>query len=72
MDYPMDLVKTRFASLKLDGQPVEVIPCRRVNSLKALTNALLDFYPDFDPNIKIKSQMRKMPLIEEFLASPEY
>ena len=72
MEYPMDLVKTRFASLKLDGRPVEVFPYPRGNSLKALTDALLDFYPDFDPNIKSKSQMIKMTLIEEFLASPEH
>ena len=72
MDYPMDLVKTRFASLKLDGRPVEVIPYPRDDSLKVLTDAVLDFDPDFDPNIKSKYQMSKMPLIEEFLASPEY
>ena len=72
MDYPMDLVKTRFASLNLDGQPVEVIPYPRDNSLKLLTDALLDFEPDFDPNIKSKSHMSKMLLIEEFLASLEH
>ena len=64
MEYPIDLVKTRFASLKLDGRPVEVIPYPRDNSLKVLTDTLLDFDPDFEANIKIKSQMSKMPLIE--------
>ena len=34
MDYPMDLVKTRFASLKMDGRPVEDIPYPRDDSLK--------------------------------------
>ena len=60
----MDLVKTRFASLKLDGRPVEIIPYSRDNSFKLLTDKILDFDPDFDPNIKIKSQMSNMPLIE--------
>ena len=63
MDYPMDLVKTRFASLKLDGRPVEVIPYPRDDSLKVWTNALLDFDPDFDHNIKGKYQMSKIILI---------
>ena len=70
MDYLMDLVKTRFASLNLEGQTVEVIPYPRDDSLKVLTDALLDFEPDLDPNIKSKYQMRKITLIEEFLASP--
>ena len=52
MDYPMDLVKTRFESLNLDGQPVEVIPYPRDDSLKVLIDILLDFDPDFYSNIK--------------------
>ena len=72
MDHTMDLVKMRFASVKMDGRPVEVIPYLIDNSLKLLTDTLLDFDPDFYPNIKSKSQMSKMPLIEEFLASPEH
>ena len=64
MEYPMVLVKMRLASLKLDGQPVEVIPYPRYDSLKVLTGSLLDFDTDFDPNIKRKSQMSKMTLIE--------
>ena len=64
MEYPMDLVNMRLASLKLDGQPVEVIPYPRYDSLKVLTGSLLDFDTDFDPNIKRKSQMSKMTLIE--------
>ena len=64
MDYPMDLVKTRFASLNLDGRPVEVIPYPRDDTLKVLTDALLDFDPNFDTNIKSKSQMSKIPIIE--------
>ena len=63
MDYPTILVKTRFASLKLDSRPVEVIPYLRDDSLKVLTDALLYFTPDFDPNMKIKSRMSKMPSI---------
>ena len=62
--YPMYLVKTRFASLKLDVRPVEIIPYPRDNSLKVLTDKILDFDPDFDSNIKSKSQMSKMLLIE--------
>ena len=72
MDYPMDLVKTRFAYLKLDGQTVEFITYHRDDRFKLLTDALLDFDPDFDFNIKSKSQMSKMPIIEEFLASLEH
>ena len=64
MEYPMDLVKTRFVYLKLDGRPVEIIPYSRDNSFKLLTDKILDFDPDFDPNIKSKSQMSNMPLIE--------
>ena len=64
MEYPMDLFNTNFASLKLDGRQVEVITYPRDDSLKVLTNTLLDFDPDFDPNIKSKSQMSNMPLIE--------
>ena len=71
MDYPMDLVQTRFASLKLDGQPVKFISYPRDGSLKVLTDALLDFDPDFYPKIKNKSQISKIPLIEELIASPE-
>ena len=52
MEYPMDLVKTRFASMNLDGQPVEVIPYPRDDSLKVLIDILLDFDPDFYSNIK--------------------
>ena len=70
MENLMDLVKIRISSLKLDGQPVEVIPYPRDDILKVLTNTILDFDPDFDPNIKRKSHMSKMPLIEEFTASP--
>ena len=58
MDYTMYLVKTRFAYLKLDGRPVEIIPYSRDNSLKVLTDKILDFDPDFDPNIKSKSQVK--------------
>ena len=72
MEYSMDLVKTRFSSLNMDCRPAEVIPYPRDDSLKLLTNALLDNDPDFYPNIKSKSQMSKMLLIEELLASPEH
>ena len=72
MENLMDLVKIRISSLKLDGQPVEVIPYPRDNILKVLTNTLLDFEPDFDPNIKSKSQMSKMTLIEELIAISEH
>ena len=72
MNNPMDLVKIRFASLKLDGQPVEVVPYPRHYSLKIFNYAILYFEPDFDPSIKSKSHMIKIPFIEELLTSLEH
>ena len=68
----MNFFDERFKHLKLDGQPVEFIPYPEYNTLKLLTDALVDFDLYFDPNIRIKSQIIKMPLIAEFIASPEH
>ena len=64
MKYPMNLVEDRFKYLNMDGRPVEVIPYPVENTLKVLTHAIVDFDPVFDTNIKSKSQMSNMPLIE--------
>ena len=70
--YPMNLIEERFKRLKLDGRPVEVNSYPGDDTLKVLTETLVDFDPDFDPNIRSKSQISKMPQIAEFLASPEH
>ena len=72
MKYPMNLVEERFKHLNMDGRPVEVIPYPGHNTLKVLTDALIDFDPAFDPNIRSKFQIRKMPQISELLASLEH
>ena len=40
--------------------------------MKVLTDALVEFDPDFYPNTRSKSQIRKIPKIEELLSSPEH
>ena len=59
--YPMNLVEYRLKRLKLDGQPVEVIPYPGDDTLKLLNEVIVEFDPDFDPNIRSKSQIRKIP-----------
>ena len=72
MKYPMNLFDDRFKRLNIDSRPVEVIPYPGDNTLKVLTDAFVEFDPAFDPNIRRKSQIIKMPLIAELLASPEH
>ena len=72
MKYPMNLVEERFKRLNMDGRPVEVIPYPGDNTLKLLTDVLVYFDPVFDPNIRSKSQISKMPQIAELIASPEH
>ena len=72
MKYPMNLVKERFKYLNLDGRPVEVISYPVDNTLEVLTDALVEFDPAFDPNIRFKFQISKMPQISEVLASLEH
>ena len=72
MKYPMNLVEERFKRLNMDGRPVEFIPYPGDKALKVLTDALVQFDAAFDPNIRSKSQISKMPRIEELLASPEH
>ena len=72
MKYPTNLVEERFNRLNMDGIPVEVIPYPGENTLKLLTDTLVEFDPAFDPNIRSKYQISKMPRIAELLASPEH
>ena len=71
MKYPLNFVEERFKRLKLDGRPVGVIPYPVDDTFKVLTDALVEFDPAFDPNIRSKSQISKMSRNEKFLASPE-
>ena len=61
MKYPTNLVEDRFNRLNIYGRPVEVIPYHGDNTLKLLTDTLVEFDPAFDPNIRSKYQIRKMP-----------
>ena len=72
MKYPMNFFEERFKRLNMDGRPVKFIPYPGYDTLKILTDALVDFDPDFDPNIRSKSRIRKMPRITKFLTSPEH
>ena len=63
MKYPITLVEDKFKCLKLDVRPVEVIPYPGDNTFKVLTDALVEFDPDFYLNIRSKSHISKMPLI---------
>ena len=72
MKYPMNLVEESFKRLNLYGRPVGFIPYPGSDTLKVLTDAIVKFDPDFDTNIRSKSQISKMSLNAEFLASPEY
>ena len=72
MKYPMNLVEERFKRLNMDGRLVEFILYPGDNTLKVLTDTLIEFDPAFDPHIRSKSQIRKMPQIAELLASPEH
>ena len=49
----------------MDGRPVEVIPYPVDNTLKVLTDGIVEFDPVFDPNIISKSQISKIPQILE-------
>ena len=40
--------------------------------MNVFTNALVKFDPDFDPNIRSKSQIFKNPIIEELLTRYDY
>ena len=72
MKYPMNLVEERFKNLKLYGRPVEVIPYPEYNTLKVFTDAIVEFGPDFDTNIRSKYQIRKITRISELLTSLEH
>ena len=61
MKYPTNLVEDRFNRLNIYDRPVEVIPYPGDNTLKLLTDTLVEFDPAFDPNIISKYQIRKMP-----------
>ena len=65
----MYLVEGRIKKLNLYGRLVGLIPYPRGDALKLFTHALVEFYPAFDPNLRSKSQMKKMPIITEFLTS---
>ena len=45
----------------MGGRPVKVIPYPGDNTLKVLTDALAQFDAASDPNIRSKSQIRKIP-----------
>ena len=61
MKYPMNLVEESFKRMNMDDRPVEVIPYPGDNTLKVFTDSLVEFDPAFDPNIRSKSQIRKIP-----------
>ena len=69
--YPMNLVEERFKRLNMDAQTVEVITYPVGNNLKVLSDTHVEFDPYFDPNIRSKSQISKMPQILELLVRPE-
>ena len=72
MKYPMNLVEERFKHLNMDVRPVEVISYPGDNTLEVLIDALVEFDAAFDPNIRSKSQISKMPQTSELLASLEH
>jgi len=53
--------------LELEGRKVEVLPYPTTNDVALLSNKLKSFDRNYDKNIKSKSQLQKMELIEQFL-----
>ena len=70
--YPINLFEERVKRLRLDGLQVEVITYPGDDTLKVLTDVLVDFDPDFDSKIRSNSQIRKMPQIAEFVSILEH
>ena len=58
--------------LEIDGRPVEVLQYTTYSVAKIVVDALTKFAPDFSVDVRSKAQLRKMPIIEQFLNSLEH
>eukprot|EP00957_Ditylum_brightwellii_P131750 10047428-Ditylum_brightwellii.AAC.1 len=52
MDYPKGLLKVRIGNLALDGQPVSIMPYSTQEDCDILTDALKQFEPAYNPDIR--------------------
>ena len=68
--YPKRFIDDRFGRLELEGRPVEVMEYADDEHTKIIVDALKKW--GWDSKYKSKSQLSKMPEIEEFFNSPEH
>ena len=67
IEHPKKMIENCFKELELEGRKVEVLPYPTTNDVAFLSNKLKSFDRNYDENIKSKSQLQKMELIEQFL-----
>ncbi len=72
MAVPKKQIESRCAKLSLDGRPVEVMEYPTKEDSSNIIDALKKFDPDFDPTLTSMSQLKKMPVLNEFLSCPKH
>ena len=72
MEHPKGIVEKRFERLDLDGRAVVVTKYSTEDDIQVILDALIKFDSSFDAGITIKSQLRRIPIIEQFLCSSDH
>lgn len=68
MDYPKQKIEARCRDLRLDGRQVEVMEYPRKEDCSIILDALKKFDPDYNESYTSMLQLKKMPLINQFLS----
>ena len=69
---PIAIVVERFRKTNIDGRPIEVRKYPEEADTKILTYMLLAYDSKYRWDIRSKADLKKMPLLHEFLSSMEY
>ena len=72
MEHPKGIVEKRFERMDLDGRAVLVTIYSTEDVIQVILDALTKFDSSFGAGITSKAQLRRMPIIEKFLCSPDH
>ena len=72
MDPLISAVEERFRKLNIDDHPIKVRKYPEEADTKVITDAILDYGYEYRRYIQSKADIKKMPLLHEFLSSEEH
>ena len=72
MAFPKKQIESRCKNLSLDGRRVEMMEYATKEESTFILDALKEFDPDYDPSLTSMSQLKKMPVLHQFLTCPDH